>query len=156
MLRGPLTQIRPGTDACNTHFAHVALHTLAIDRRKILFQKHGQFPRAIKRMRGIQLVDAVLNRHFLRRWHSGLIVETAPAQTEQVGLDCEWQGIGGVINQHAALHMAQDGNLFFRKLTWVVSRPISAYSSSSCLAWAAWASVSESRFSKTVGSSLTA
>ena len=37
----------------------------------------------------------------------------------------------GVLHQRLPLRMVQDGNFFFRKLTWVVSRPISAYRSSS-------------------------
>ena len=83
-------------------------------------------------MGGVQLVDAVLDRHFLRRWRFGLIVQTPAADAEQIGLGAERERVCGVLHQRLPLPMAQDGNFFFRKLTCVVSRPISAYRSSSC------------------------
>ena len=92
----------------------------------------------------------------LRRWRYGLIVQAAPRDAEQVSLCRERQRLWVVVDQRAPLGMAQDGNLFFRKVTWVVRRPISAYSSSRCLAWAAWASMRLSRFSKTAGRALMA
>src|SRR5436190_20307331 len=132
------------------------LHPLAVDRCEIGLEEDRQLPGAVKRVRGVQLVDAVLDRHLLRRWRNRLIVQAAPADAEQVGLGGERQGVSGLVKKRAALGVAQDGNLFFRNVTWVVSRPISAYSSSSCLAWAAWASTRLSRFSNTTGNSLTA
>ena len=131
MLGQAFAQVRPRCDAGDPHLAHIPLHALAIDRPKRRLQEHGQFARAIKRMGGVQRVDPVLDRHFRRRWRFGLIVQTPAADTKQRGLGAERKRIRSVLHQRLPLSMAQDGNFFFRKLTWVVSRPISAYSSSS-------------------------
>jgi hypothetical protein len=74
----------------------------------------------------VQLVDPMLDGHLLWRWRHGLIVQAASAAAEHVGLGAERQSVWGVIEQPAPLGMTQDGNLLFRQLTWVVSRPISA------------------------------
>src|SRR5204862_2628996 len=66
MLRGPLAQVRSRANARNPHFAHLALHPLAVDRREIGLEQDRQLPRAVKRVRGVQLVDAALDRHLLR------------------------------------------------------------------------------------------
>jgi hypothetical protein len=82
-------------------------------------------------MRGVEFIDAVLDRHFLRRWRFGLIVQTPAADAKQIGLRPEWERVDVSLDQRAPLSMTQDGSFFFRKLTWVVRRPISAYRSSS-------------------------
>src|SRR5262245_42494500 len=98
----------------------------------------------------------MLDCHLLWRWRYCSVVQAAPRDAEQVSLGRERQCIWVVVEERAPFTLAQDGNLFFRKVTWVVRRPISAYNSSSCLAWAAWASMRLSRFSKTAGRALTA
>ncbi len=82
MLQGAFAQIGSRADASNPHFAHIALHPLTIDDPVRFQQRHRQLARAIKWMGGVQLVDAVLDRHFLRRWRNGLIVQ-APAADAQ-------------------------------------------------------------------------
>ena len=99
MLGQALAQVRPRRDAGDPHLAHIPLHPLAIDRRKVRLQQHGQLARAIKRMRRVQFVDAVLDRHFLRRWRFGLIVQTPAADAEQIGLGAERERVGGVLDQ---------------------------------------------------------
>lgn len=76
-------------------------------------------------MRGIQLVNAMLDRHFLRRWRDGLVIQTAATDPQQIGLRSEGQRLGVPLDQRPAIGMAQDDNFFFKKLTWVVRRPIS-------------------------------
>src|SRR5215207_9778030 len=61
-----------------------------------------------------------------------------------------------LLHQRAPLGMTQDGSFFFRKLTWVVRRPISAYRSSSWRSYVALTSVNESRRSNTSGRPLMA
>src|SRR5258705_13581825 len=131
MLGQALAEVRPWRDAGDPHLAHVPLHPLAIDRPKRRLQEYRQLAGAIKRMGGIQLVDAVFDRHFLRWWRFGLRVQTPAADAEQIGLGAERERVCGVLHQRLPLSMAQDGNFFFRKLTWMVRRPISAYRSSS-------------------------
>jgi hypothetical protein len=60
------------------------------------------------------------------------IVDAGAADTEQAGLGRDWQFGVISIEKRAPLGVAQDGSFFFNQLTCVVSRPISAYSSSSC------------------------
>ena len=91
-----------------------------------LSQEHSELARPIKRMRCVQLVDAMLERHLLRRWRNGLIVQTATTEREQFGLGTERKRFSLVLDQCPAFRVAQDGNFFFKKFTWVVKRPISA------------------------------
>jgi hypothetical protein len=65
------------------------LNPLAIDSPKLFLQQHGQLARAIEGMGGVQLVNPMLDRHFLRRGQSGLIVQAASADAEQFGLSDE-------------------------------------------------------------------
>ena len=117
MVGQPFAQVRPWRDASNPHLAHIALHSLAIDRCEVLRKQHGQLARAIKRMRRVEFVDAVLNRHFLRRWRDCSVVQTPAADAEQIGLRPEWERVDVSLDQRAPLTLAQDGNFFFRKLT---------------------------------------
>src|SRR5690242_8522087 len=98
MVGQPFAQVRPWRDAGDPHLAHVALHPLAIDWCEVLLQQHGQLARAIKRVRRVEFVDTVLDRHFLRRWRSGLIVQTAAADTEQLGLRPEWERVSASLD----------------------------------------------------------
>src|SRR5215211_7491505 len=156
MLGQAFAEVRPRCDAGDPHLAHIPLHPLAIDRPKRRLQKHGQLARAIKRMGSVQRVDMVLDCHFLRRWRFGLVIQTPAADAEQIGLRAERKRIRSVLHQRLPLSMAQDGNFFFRKLTWVVRRPISAYRSSSWRSYVALTSVNESRRSNTSGRPLRA
>jgi hypothetical protein len=130
MLGQALAQVRPRRDAGDAHLAHIVLHPLAIDRPKLGIEQHGELAGAIERVRGVEFVDPMLDRHFLRRWRTGLIVQRAPADAEQLSLGNKRERVGGAFDQRASLNMTQDGNFFFRKLTWVVRRPISASRSS--------------------------
>src|SRR5215207_1375498 len=156
MLGQAFAEVRPRCDAGDPHLAHIPLHPLAIDRPKRRLQQHRQLARAIKRMGSIQRVDTVLDRHFLRRWRFGPVIQTPAADAEQIGLGAEREHVCRVLHQRLPLSMAQDGNFFFRKLTWVVSRPISAYRSSNWRSYVALTSVNESRRSNTSGRPLRA
>ena len=68
----------------------------------------------------------MLQRHLLRRWRDGLIVQAPAADGEQLGLGAQREGLRLMLHERAPLPVAQAGNFFFKKLTWVVSRPISA------------------------------
>jgi site-specific DNA recombinase len=131
MLRQAFTQIGAGRNPGNPHLAHIPLHPFPIGRPECLRQQHPQFARAIKGMRGIQLVNPVFHRHFLRRWRHRLIVQTGAAQPEQIGLGAQREGIHRLLHPPPPLALAHAGSFFFRKLTCVVKRPISAYRSSS-------------------------
>jgi len=89
MLGQALAQVRAWCNASDAHFAHRALHTLAINRSKLRREQHRQLARAIKRMGGYDLVNPMLERHFLRRWRDRLVVQAPSADTEQVGLRTE-------------------------------------------------------------------
>src|SRR5918911_3153903 len=112
MVGQPFAQIRPWRDASDPHLAHIALHSLAIDRCEVLRKQHGQLARAIKRMRRVEFVDAVLDRHFLRRGRHWLIVQTPAADDEQIGLRPEWERLDVSLYERAPLTLAQDGNFF--------------------------------------------
>jgi len=126
LCHGALAQVWPRPNPGYAHRAHVPLHALAIDRPNLRLQEHRQLARARKGMRGVQLVNAMLDRHFLRRWRHRLIGQTLAAAAEQIGLGTERERIGSLFDQRAPLPLTQDGNFFFRKVTWVVKRPISA------------------------------
>jgi len=112
MVSQAFAQVRPWRDGSDSHLAHIALHSLAIDRCEVLRKQHDQFARAIKRMRRVEFVDAVLDRHFLRRWRYWLIVQTPAADAEQIGLRPEWERVDVSLDQRAPLTLAQDGNFF--------------------------------------------
>jgi len=63
-------------------------------------------------VRSVQLVDAMLDCHLLRRWRYGLIVQAASTDAEQVSLGGERQRVWVVVEQRAPLGMAQDGTFF--------------------------------------------
>lgn len=84
-----LADIRARGYASNAHLAHIPLHPLAIDGTKFRFQHHRQLAGAVKRVGGIDFINAVLDRHLLRWWRYGLIVQTAPTDAQQVGLGGE-------------------------------------------------------------------
>src|SRR4051812_27038528 len=102
-LHGAAAQVWPWHNPGNTHLAHIALHTLAVDWRKVRMEQHGQLARAIKRMGRVDLVDAMLDRHFLQRWRFGLIVQAPAADREQLGLGVERERVSVVLNQRAPL-----------------------------------------------------
>jgi|GEM_PF-3160952 len=107
-----MAQIWPRCHPSDAHLTHRPLHPFAIDGTKLGQQPHGQFAQTIKRVGGIQFIDTMRDRHFLRRWRYGLIVQTAAADPEQVGLGRERQGIRIVLDHGAPLAVAQDGSFF--------------------------------------------
>ena len=115
MLQSTLAQIGSWTDASNAHFAHIALDPLAINRRELWLKQHRQLARAIERVRGVEFVDAMLDRHLLRRWRYRLIVQTAPRDAEQVSLGRKRQRVGIMVEKRVPFGMAHDGNLFSEK-----------------------------------------
>ena len=126
MFGQTFAKIWPRRNALNTHLTHIPLDTFAVDRAAFLGQDACDLARTIEGMRGIQLINAVLERHFLRRWRNGLIVQTAATDPKQFGLGAECKRLGLVLDHRSPLIVTQDGNFFFRKFTWVVKRPISA------------------------------
>src|SRR5262249_58974770 len=107
-------------------------------------------------MGGIQLVDAVLDGHFLRRWRRWRVIEARAVQRERLGMGGE-RKVGHLpLQEGQAFGTGQSSNFFFRKATWVVKRPISAYNSWSCSSWAASFTTKASRFSKAAGRALRA
>ena len=74
-----LAEIWPQRNALNPHLAHIPLDAFAADRAAFLTLDDRNLARIIERMRRIQLINAMLERHFLQRWHFGLIVQTATA-----------------------------------------------------------------------------
>src|SRR3954453_20856283 len=77
MLAQALAEIWAWRNTLNAHLAHRALHALAVDWTTFFGQKHGELARPIEGMCRIQLVNAMLERHLLRRWQNALIVQTA-------------------------------------------------------------------------------
>lgn len=126
LLSCSVAELGAGTDPRHPQLAPIALDPLTIDRTEIVLQQDDQLARAIQWGGRVQLVDPMLDGHLLWRWRHGLIVQAASAAAEHVGRGAERQSVWGVIEQPAPLGMTQDGNLLFRQLTWVVSRPISA------------------------------
>jgi hypothetical protein len=66
VLLAPFAQIGPWYDAHQAHFAHMSLHRFAVDH-KVGPQSYGNPPRAIERVPGVDLVNAVLERHLFGR-----------------------------------------------------------------------------------------
>ncbi len=62
----------------------------------------------------IEFVDAVHDRHFLRRWRHWLIVQTSSADTKQVGLRAEWERVGLMLDQRVPLTLTQDASFFLK------------------------------------------
>ena len=54
-------------------------------------------------MEGIQFINPMLQRHFIRRWRHGFVVETGSAEPQEVGLGAERQNLGRALNQVAPL-----------------------------------------------------
>jgi hypothetical protein len=50
-------------------------------------------------MGSVEFIKSVLERHFLRRWRHGLIVQTPATNTQELGLDGEWERIGSMLYQ---------------------------------------------------------
>ena len=86
MSRVTLAQVGTWADARNAHLAHVPLHRFAVDRSSFLVQYHRDPARAIKRMRGVDFVNAVLEGNLLGRGRHWLIVQARAIQAEQLGL----------------------------------------------------------------------
>lgn len=90
MLLVPSAQVRPRSDAFQAHRLHVALHRFAIDR-ELGAQGRRSPPQAIEGMRRVNLINPVLDGNFFRRRWDGLIVQTGPAEPQELGLQLERQ-----------------------------------------------------------------
>ena len=87
MLRIALAEGGSRTDASDAHLAHMALHRFAIDDELVvLLERHRDAPRAIRRLIGVNPVNGMLDGDLFRGWRHRLIVQTASAQAQQVGL----------------------------------------------------------------------
>ena len=91
MVACPLAQIWPWRNRRDPHFPHIALDTLAIGRPKRLGQYYRELARAIEGMRRRDLVDPILDRHFLQWWRDGLILQAqrGSGSTQQVSLGAQ-------------------------------------------------------------------
>src|SRR5690349_5944939 len=105
MLAHALAEIWAWRNPLNAHLTHIALHAFAVDWMTFLIQEHDELTRPIKRVCRIQLVDAMLERHLLRRWRTGLIVQTATTEREQFGLGTERKCFRLVLDQSPAFRM---------------------------------------------------
>src|SRR5262249_45705153 len=151
LLSVAFAQVRAGIDRRDAHLVHIAPQRIAGNRTEFRLQQHLYLPRAIKRTIRIDGINAMFDCDFACRWrHRSIIVAgAADAQQARLGRDGQLRVIS--IEKRAALDVAQDGSFFFNQLTWVVRRPISAYSSSSCWAWATSLAARSSRRSKSAG-----
>jgi hypothetical protein len=64
--------------------------------------------------------------HLLRRWRHRLVVQTGPTEAEEVGLGAQGQRVVASFDERYSFRVGQSESFFFRKLTCVVKRPISA------------------------------
>jgi hypothetical protein len=70
---GAFAQIGSGTDAGDTHFAHVALDRLAVDDQ-LGPQHRRDLARAVERPGGVDLVDAPLDVQLFGRGRRRLVI----------------------------------------------------------------------------------
>jgi hypothetical protein len=132
MLSVAFAQVRAGIDRGDAHLVPVAPHRIPSNGAEFRMEQHLNLARAIKRAIGIDGVTAMFDCDFASGRRHRSIVDAGAADTEQAGLGRDWQFGVISIEKRAPRIVAQDGSFFFNQLTWVVSRPISAYSSSSC------------------------
>lgn len=81
-------QVRSRCDRNESHFPHVPLHGFAIDA-ELWAQRLGNLARTIERTGGVNLVNAMLDRHFVRRRGLALIIQTRAIQSQQFALRLE-------------------------------------------------------------------
>ena len=98
-----LAQVGTRADAGNAHLAHVPLDGFAVDQRPCLVQYHCDPARAIKRMRGVDFVNAVFDGDFLRGGRHRLVIQAGAIQTEQLGLQAKRQVAGVTFDQRESL-----------------------------------------------------
>jgi len=76
----------------------VTLHGFAIDHQlMITFQDHGDPPRTIGRLIGIDRVNRVLNGHLLSRRRWRLVIQAPAAQRQQIRLLAQGEVHSGAV-----------------------------------------------------------
>lgn len=108
----PFAQVGTGTDACQTHFLHVALHGFAIDD-ELGSQVRGNAARAIEGMRRVELINPVLDCDFFRRRWERLVIQTGPAEPQEVRLRFQREGRRLPFDQGQALSVTQGQDQIF-------------------------------------------
>jgi hypothetical protein len=109
----------------------VPRHRFMVNREALSAQLLSDAPIPIIRMIRVQLINAVLQFHFLHRWGNGLIIQAAPIEAEQfrLGLQCQFRS-WPIEQFHPFFTVQAIGHLFFSHPSWVLRRPISAYNPS--------------------------
>jgi hypothetical protein len=114
-LGGAFTQMGSRINGGQPHIGHVTSDRFPIDRLAFAGQLGGNPARAVERRGGIDFVNAMFERHLLRRWRGRLIVETGAAQPQQCRLVFERKVRVGAIHQGQAVSPTQfAGQLFFQ------------------------------------------
>ncbi len=81
MFGSSLAGIGTGYDAGDAHFAHVALHQLAVEP-----QDHRDLARAVERVGRVQFVDVALDGQLVRAGQRRLVIQAGAVEREQVAL----------------------------------------------------------------------
>jgi hypothetical protein len=107
-------QVRSRADAGDAHVAHVPLHRLAVDTPPFSSQLGRDAARAVKGILRVERIDAMLERHLLRRGLARLVVETRSADAQQVRLRAQRNGDVLTLNErHAFLPREGRGQCAF-------------------------------------------
>ena len=110
----PFAQVRPWTDAGDTHFPHVTLAGLPVDQKAISAYLLCDAPRPIERVVCVQLVNLMLYLHLLGRWRDRLVVQARSVQTQQVSLDRHRKiRVVSLQEAHPFISRQAPGQLFF-------------------------------------------
>lgn len=95
-----------------------------------------------RKIRRVDLVDGVCERHFCRRHRHRLVVQARPVEAQQLALDDQRQFRCGAVDQRHAFSPAKCRSQFFpNQRSCMVNRPISAYNSANCFSCSASAAL---------------
>lgn len=127
ILLRAFAQVGAGVDRRQPHLAHMPRHGFVIDPHAIAPQVGRDAAHTIVWASSVDGINLVFERHLLRRWPYGRVVQAGTIQAEQGGLGGEWQVAGGPFQQRQPISSRQrDGQLFFSHAKCVDSLPISA------------------------------
>ena len=82
MVQPSPAEIRPGIDCRDAHLLHVMAHRVSRQCAEFWLKQHLDFARTIERVRGIQLVDPMLDRDLAWRGRNRSIVQAGAAHME--------------------------------------------------------------------------